>query len=155
MQAILIGVIGSGLEDKRLSQLAYETGKEIALREAILICGGLGGVMEAAARGAFDAGGITIGILPGSDKKTANPYIKIPIATNMGHARNAIIAQASDALVAVGGSYGTLSEISLALKMEKPVAAINPPVNIKGLKTARTPKEAVEYIFSRLNNKAQ
>lgn len=147
----VIGVIGGGRVGKSESKMAYEVGKLVALRGAILVCGGLGGVMEAAAKGATEADGMTVGILPGPDKNSANPYIKIPIATNMGHARNAIIAQASDGLIAVGGSYGTVSEMALALKMGKPVVALNPPCNLPNLRTAETPSQAVEMLFSKIS----
>ncbi len=148
---ILIGVVGAGrVIDDSIISLAYNVGKIIARRGAILICGGLAGVMEAAAKGAVEAKGITVGLLPGNDKKSANPYIQIPIATNLGHARNAIIAQASDGLISVGGSYGTLSEISLALKMGKPVVALRPPVEIPGVEVCESPEDAVECLFRKL-----
>ncbi len=149
----LIGVVGAGrVTDDSIILLAYNVGRIIARRGAVLICGGLAGVMEAAARGAVEEGGITVGLLPGDDKGYANPYIRIPIATNLGHARNVIIAQASDGLISVGGSYGTLSEVSLALKMGKPVVALNPPVKIPGMEIRKDPEEAVEYLFQRLKS---
>lgn len=147
MKTVIIGVIGAGECRKSWCEWAEEVGKRIAIRGAVLICGGLGGVMEAAAKGARSEGGITVGILPGPSKEDANPFISIPVATNMGHARNAIIAQAADGLIAVGGSFGTLSEIALALKMKKPVVALDPPVEIPGIVKANLPAEAVELIF--------
>lgn len=144
---VIIGVVGAGECRRQWCEWAEEVGKGIARLGAVLVCGGLGGVMEAAARGARNEGGITVGILPGSRKNSANPFIEIPIATNMGHARNAIIAQSADGLIAVGGGFGTLSEIALALKMGKPVVALDPPVKIPGVIEARYPAEAVELVF--------
>lgn len=146
-RVVLVGVIGAGVCDGQGCEFAEEIGKEIARAGAVLICGGLGGVMEAAARGAQSAGGITVGILPGARKEDANLSIYIPIATNMGHARNAIIAQAADGLVAVGGGFGTISEIALGLKMGKPVVALDPPVDILGLVNVSSPREAVRFII--------
>jgi len=144
-----IGVIGSGICNNGISNpsicdLAKEVGKHIAKNGAILICGGRGGVMEAAAFGAKESGGITVGILPGEHHSDANPYIDIAITTAMGHARNTIIAQSSSVLIAVGGRYGTLSEIALALSMEKPVVVIASKWEIDGVYIAKTPKDAVD-----------
>jgi uncharacterized protein (TIGR00725 family) len=119
-----IAVIGASVCDKETGQTAYEVGKEIANSGHVLICGGLTGVMELAAKGASETGGLTIGILPGVSKKEANPYIKIPIATGLGEARNAVIVRTADVLIAVGGEFGTLSEIALGLKMGKKVIGI-------------------------------
>jgi hypothetical protein len=120
----VIAVIGAGGCTPSEAEHALQVGREIARRGAILICGGLGGCMAEAARGAKEAGGITIGIIPTYDKPTANEFIDIVIATGMGHARNAIIVATADAAIAVGGSYGTLSEIALARKMGKPVVSL-------------------------------
>jgi uncharacterized protein (TIGR00725 family) len=122
--AVFIGVIGGSEADAETSSLAEQVGREIARRGHVLVCGGLSGVMEAAARGARAEGGPTVGILPTSRRSDANPYIDVAIATDMGHARNAIIANTSDALIAVGGSYGTLSEICFGLKLGKPVVSL-------------------------------
>jgi uncharacterized protein (TIGR00725 family) len=103
--------------------------------------------MEAAARGAKAAGGLTIGILPGECADDANPHIDIPIATDMGHARNVLNVRAADAVVGVGGSFGTVSEIALALKIGVPVVVIAPPVKLKGLVEADSPEDAVERAF--------
>jgi uncharacterized protein (TIGR00725 family) len=121
---MFIGVIGGTEAGEEIYGLAREVGREIARRGHVLVCGGLSGVMEAAARGAGEEGGLTIGILPTGRRADANPHIDIAIATDMGHARNAIIANTSDALIAVGGSYGTLSEISFGLKLGKRVASL-------------------------------
>ena len=115
---IYIGVIGDGKCSEEVARAAYEVGRGIGKRGAILICGGRGGVMEAAARGAKSAGGLTVGILPGISQQEANPYIDIAIATGMGEARNVIIARSCGALIAVEGMYGTLSEIALAAGLE-------------------------------------
>ncbi|MBU2559538.1 TIGR00725 family protein [archaeon] len=143
-----IAVIGAGTASGETRRLAEDLGREIAAKGAILICGGLGGVMEAAARGAKEGGGTTVGILPGNDKSGANDYIDIKIVTAMSHARNAIIAHTADALIAVGGQYGTLCEIALGLKLKKRVIVLvgakNPFTDVKGIKLAKTPKEAVE-----------
>ena len=120
----VIAVCGAGSGAPELMSLAEEVGRALASAGAVLVCGGLGGVMEAAARGARSAGGLTLGILPGPDPEDANPWIQLAVATDMGHARNAIIVRTADALIAVGGEYGTLSEIALALKMRKPVVAL-------------------------------
>ncbi len=148
---MLIGVIGAGECDAFLAKKAERVGEEIAKRGGVLICGGLGGVMEAAAKGAKSQGGLTIGILPTSNKKDANPYIDIAICTGMGHARNAIIALTSDVLIAVGGEYGTLSEIALGLKAGKPVISLG-GWNIKGILTAKNAEEAVKIAFSFQNS---
>ena len=111
-----IAVIGgSDCSDEEL-KTAEEVGRLIAQKGAVLVCGGLGGVMAAACKGADNAGGTTVGILPGPDRKSANPHVTIPIATNMGEARNAVVVRSADVIIAVGGGYGTLSEIGLALR---------------------------------------
>lgn len=110
----VIAVCGASACDATLAHQAEEVGRQIALAGALLICGGLGGVMEAACRGAAGAGGMTVGILPGSDPASANPAVQLAIPTGMGHARNVIIVQSASVVIAVGGLYGTLSEIALA-----------------------------------------
>jgi uncharacterized protein (TIGR00725 family) len=119
-----IGVMGPALCLPEVYKLAQEVGFLIGKKEALLICGGRGGVMEAAARGAREAGGITIGILPGASADEANAYIDIPIVTDLGNARNAINVLTSQAIIAIHGSYGTLSEIALALKCHTPVVGL-------------------------------
>jgi uncharacterized protein (TIGR00725 family) len=120
----IIAVCGAGRCDTTLDALAEEVGRRIADANALLICGGLGGVMAAACRGACAAGGTTIGILPGSDTLVANPDVRIPIATDMGEARNVIIVHTADAVIAIGGEYGTLSEIALARKAGRTVVGL-------------------------------
>jgi uncharacterized protein (TIGR00725 family) len=119
-----IGVIGGGTCSAEIYEIAQEVGGEIAQNGFSLVCGGLGGVMEAACRGAREAGGVTIGILPTANKGDANPYCDIVIPTGLGHARNILVVHASDALVAVDGEAGTLSEIAIALKVGKPIVGI-------------------------------
>lgn len=144
-----IGVIGASICDERLYSIAYEVGKLIADKKWILINGGLGGVMEASSRGAAENNGIVIGILPG-DKHEANPYVKIKIATKMHHARNMIIVYSSDALIAIGGGYGTISEMAIALKENKLVVAIEPKIKLEGLRFAKDAMSAIEIIENEL-----
>jgi uncharacterized protein (TIGR00725 family) len=145
-----IGVIGAGSCSATVAELACDVGREIARNHAVLVCGGMGGVMAAAARGAKELGGYTVGILPGPDIGQANEYIDFPIATNMSHARNAIIVRTSEVLISVGGSYGTLSEMALALKIGKGVVALRPQFNVPGLRIAATPGEAVKEALALL-----
>lgn len=152
VQPPIIAVVGAGSCDVQLERLAFEVGREIARRGAVVVCGGLGGVMEAAARGAKEAGGWTVGILPGSSTTTANPYIDFPVATNMGQARNAIIVHTADVLIAVAGEYGTLSEIAMALKIGKKVVALQPNFSVPGLVTADDPREAVDRAWAFLQS---
>jgi uncharacterized protein (TIGR00725 family) len=147
----IIAVIGAGQCESSIYQLALEVGEEIAKRGAILVCGGLGGVMEAAAKGASMAAGLTVGILPGPSRNSANPYIKIPIATDMGQARNVIIAHTADGLVAVSGGAGTLSEIGHALKVGKPIVGLKTIPNLRGVNYVDTAQEAIARIFELLN----
>ena len=119
-----IGVIGGATCSAEIYGIAREVGGEVARNGFSLVCGGLGGVMEAACRGAKEAGGITIGIIPTADKRDANPYCDLIIPTGLGHARNVLVVYASDALVAVDGETGTLSEIAIALKVGKPIVGI-------------------------------
>jgi uncharacterized protein (TIGR00725 family) len=119
-----IGVMGPALCLPEVYNLAREVGFLIGRKGAILICGGRTGVMEASARGAREAGGLTVGILPGASANEANPYIDIPIVTDLGNARNAINVLTSQVIIAIHGSYGTLSEIALALKCHTPVVGL-------------------------------
>ena len=137
-----IGVIGAGECDVELGILAEAAGRGIAEADSILVCGGMGGVMEAACRGAKAAGGLTIGILPGQDRSGANSYVDFAVATGINEARNLAIIRTADALIAVGGSYGTLSEIGFALKAGKKVVGLR-SWDIKGIVPAATAEEAV------------
>lgn len=120
----IVGVIGGGDVSTEVGELAKDVGRRIAEGGAVLLCGGRGGVMEMACKGAKVAGGLTVGILPTADPDDANPYVDVRIPTGMGFARNAIIAVASDALIAIGGRYGTLSEIAHALNLGKKVIGL-------------------------------
>lgn len=138
-----LSVIGSGSdEDPR----AEEVGRLLAERGCVLVCGGLGGVMAAAARGAKGAGGTTIGILPGQSRRDANPWIDHVIVTGIGHARNLAVVASGDAVIAVAGEWGTLAEIGLARKLGRPVVVLEPgwAVAGEGVERAATPSEAVE-----------
>jgi uncharacterized protein (TIGR00725 family) len=119
-----IAVIGPGRASEAEAADAEAVGRALATGGAVVVCGGLGGVMEAACRGAKAAGGTTVGILPGPDRAAANAWVDVAVATGLGEARNALVVRAADALVAVGGEYGTLSEIALALKAAKPVVGL-------------------------------
>jgi len=121
---LFIAVIGGSDCSEEEARLAEEVGAELARRGATLICGGLDGVMEAACRGAASQGGMTVGILPGNSRKDANPHVRIPIVTGMGYTRNAIVAKSGQAAIAIGGSYGTLSEIAYALQNNVPVIGL-------------------------------
>ncbi|MBI2830615.1 MAG: TIGR00725 family protein [Chloroflexi bacterium] len=123
-QKKFIAVIGSGECPPEIANLAEEVGRELAKQDAVLVCGGLGGVMEAACKGASQAGGLTIGVIPGNRRADANPYVQIPIVTGMGEARNVIVVKSAQAVIAVDGSYGTLSEIGHALRLNLPVIGL-------------------------------
>jgi uncharacterized protein (TIGR00725 family) len=144
----LIGVIGSGNCSENARMMAYDVGKGIAEAEYPLICGGLGGVMEAACQGAFDNGGLTIGILPGDDVNMANPYVMIPVATGMGFARNAIIVKSASVLIAVEGGPGTLSEVAFAIQFGVPVISLNSFDVSPDLIQVQTPERALEVAFA-------
>ncbi|MBN1757973.1 MAG: TIGR00725 family protein [Chitinispirillaceae bacterium] len=132
-QRICIGVIGGNEVDKANYDIAYELGTHIAGRGAVLICGGLGGIMEAVSKGVADSEGTAIGILPGSDKTSANPYVSIALPTGMGIARNTLVVQMADVLIAFPGSYGTLSEIAFALALGKTVVYLPGAWDLKKL----------------------
>lgn len=144
-----IGVMGPGSCSPALYALAREVGYLIAREKAILVCGGHGGVMEASARGAKEGGGITVGILPDDSADAANPFIDIPIVTGIGIARNAINALTSQSIIAIGGSFGTLSEIALALKCGTPVIGLETWDAVSGdgerlqIRLARSAEDAV------------
>jgi uncharacterized protein (TIGR00725 family) len=133
-----IAVIGSSDPDPSLIILAKDVGRIIAARGGVLICGGLGGVMEGAASGAKEKGGLTIGILPGYDRGAANSFIDIAVPTGLGHARNILVVASGDVIVALPGSHGTLSEISMALKLQKPVIAFKAWAGITGVRRVDT-----------------
>lgn len=146
-----IGVIGEGVCSRRVAALAERVRRAVAGVGAVLLCGGLGGVMEAASRGAAQAGGLVVGLLPGFEARDANRWVRVPIVTGMDQARNVILVLSSDAVIAVGGRYGTLSEIALALKLGRPVVGLGtwrlaqPEGGRVPLRSARTPEEAVAH----------
>jgi uncharacterized protein (TIGR00725 family) len=144
----IIGVIGGSDCSPEIYELAREVGAEIARRGAGLICGGLFGVMEAACRGAKEHGGFTIGILPGNSKAEANAFVDLKIVTGLHHARNVIIAQTADALIAIDGAYGTLSEIAFGLNFGKPVIGLRADFQIAGMHQAQSAAEAVALALS-------
>ncbi|MFA5771574.1 MAG: TIGR00725 family protein [Thermoplasmata archaeon] len=148
---MIIGVIGGASCSDEIYKIAEEVGKKIAENGATLICGGLTGVMEAVCKGAKSAGGITIGILPGTSKKDANRYVDIPIATGISFARNTIIVRTADVCIAVDGRYGTLSEIAFGLNVGTPIIALKTwdipsagTVDKNLFIVAKTPEEAVK-----------
>ena len=123
-ERVYVSVIGAADADAPALTAAEEVGRELARRGAVLVCGGRGGVMEAACRGARAGGGMTVGILPDGDRRNANEYVEIAIPTGMGELRNGLVARAGDAVIAVGGEFGTLSEIGFALKLGRPVVGL-------------------------------
>ncbi|MCH7745584.1 MAG: TIGR00725 family protein, partial [Chloroflexi bacterium] len=151
---LIISVIGAGNAAPDVAILAEQVGRELALRGITVACGGLGGVMEAACRGAKSAGGTTIGILPGIDPEDANQWVDIPICTGLGHARNVIVVRTGRAVIAVGGAYGTLSEIGHALTENIPVVGLNTwtiarnGVEDESIVRADNPADAVEKAVS-------
>ena len=152
-QPYRIGVIGAAECFQDIGQVAEEVGRLVAGRGAILVCGGLGGVMEAAARGAKGIGGTTVGILPGIDARQANPYIDIPVITGMGEARNVIIVRTADAVIAVAGGPGTLSEIAFCLKLGVPVVGLHTWNVDPSMFRAESAAEAVEVAFRLIEKK--
>jgi uncharacterized protein (TIGR00725 family) len=138
-----VAVVGPGDAPPDEIEAAEAVGRALAGQGAVVVCGGLGGAMEAACRGAKQAGGTTVGILPGLDRSAANQWLDIAIATGLGEARNALVVRAADALIAVAGGYGTLSEIALALKAGKPVTGLG-SWEIVGVQTVADAEAAVE-----------
>jgi len=145
-QRTRVAVIGGSRPGKQALEQAFEVGRLLGERGAVLVCGGLGGVMEAAARGARAAGGLTVGILPGADVRDANPSIDIPVATGLGYTRNSLVVMNADALIAVDGEYGTLSEIAYGLIYGKKVIGLG-TWDVKGVVPARDPADAVKLVL--------
>lgn len=152
-RGIQIGVLGASSCGPEIEEMAYEVGKEIARQGAVLLCGGLGGVMEAAARGAKDAGGLTVGILPGASASEANPHIDLRIVTDMGHARNVVLVRSADAVIAVAGGFGTLSEIAIARKIGVPCIGLHTWNLDLGVVEADEPGQAVRYALERIQER--
>lgn len=151
----VVAVIGAGDAPRAVCELAFEVGREIARRGAVLINGGRTGVMESAAAGAHEAGGHTIGILPGSDRGAANRHIEFAIATGIGEARNAVIVASADAIIALAGEGGTLAEIGFAKKFGKPIVALDSWQEIDSLNRAATPADAVALALKLASSKSR
>jgi hypothetical protein len=154
-RTIFFGVIGAGKTSQKIRNMAEEIGKEIAEIGGVLVCGGLGGVMEGAAKGAKEEGGVTIGILPGEDKAEANPYIDYPIVTGFGEARNLVVIRTADVIIALPGKYGTLSELSFALKLGKPVVGINTWSISDRIRMVKKAKDAVKAALEELEKNVE
>jgi uncharacterized protein (TIGR00725 family) len=143
-----VAVVGPGRASEEQARLAEDVGRRLGEAGAVVVCGGLGGVMEASCRGVKEGGGTTLGLLPGSDRAQANAYVDIAVATGLGEARNALVVRAADVLIAVAGEYGTLSEIALALKTGTPVVGLA-TWDIDGIVAASSPAEAVGLALER------
>ena len=142
-----VAVVGSGTATGELYEQAWEVGRLVAERGGTVVCGGLSGIMEAAARGAAEAGGTAIGILPDEDRRRANEYLTYSITTGMGHARNLAVVCSGDVVIALNGEYGTLSEIGLARKVGRPVVSLESWELPGHVVVASSPEEAVETVF--------
>jgi uncharacterized protein (TIGR00725 family) len=155
-----IAVVGTSDPSPELYATAEEVGRRLAKAGATVVCGGLGGVMEAVCRGASQAGGRTVGILPGPDRGAANAFVDLAIATGLGEARNALVARAGDAMIAVGGGYGTLAEVALALRAGTAVVGLDTweltlagrPV--EAVMPAASPEEAVRLVLAAVHGEA-
>ncbi|MFL5884251.1 MAG: TIGR00725 family protein [Thermoleophilaceae bacterium] len=143
-----VAVVGPGRASEEQARLAEDVGRRLGEAGAVVVCGGLGGVMEASCRGVKEGGGTTLGLLPGSDRAQANAHVDIAVATGLGEARNALVVRAADVLIAVAGEYGTLSEIALALKTGTPVVGLG-TWDIDGIVPASSPAEAVDLALER------
>jgi uncharacterized protein (TIGR00725 family) len=146
---IRIAVIGGSRPGRQAADAAFEVGRLIARAGAVVVCGGLGGVMEAACRGAREEGGFAIGILPGASPADANPWVDVAVATGLGYTRNALVVMNADAVVAVDGEYGTLSEIAYGKIHGKKVVGLG-TWDVKGVAAAATPEEAVRLALEGL-----
>ena len=142
-----VAVVGSGTATGKLYEQAREVGRLVAERSGIVVCGGLSGVMEAAARGATEAGGVAIGVLPDEHRRRQNQYLSYSVATGVGQARNLAVVCSGDVVIAVGGEYGTLSEIGLARKVGRSVVVLEGWDLGDHVTVARSPEEAVEATF--------
>ncbi|MFH1679127.1 MAG: TIGR00725 family protein [Candidatus Eisenbacteria bacterium] len=145
-----IGVIGAGMCNETVAAKAERVGRLLAGRGAVLVCGGMGGVMEAAARGARAEGGITVGILPGSDPAGGNDFLTVRVATGFGDGRNLLIPQSCDGVIAIAGAYGTLAEIAFARKLGVPLVGISTWELDGSFPVVDDPEEAVDLLFGRL-----
>lgn len=148
-----VSVIGGGTATEAETEATERVGELLGEGGHVLVCGGLGGVMGAACRGAKRAGGTTIGILPGEDRTAANPAVDVPIATGLGHARNGLVVMNGDAVIAIDGGPGTLSEIGFAGVFDRPIAGLWTH-DVPGVEAVETPREAVAYVESATRNDA-
>jgi len=153
MKRMQIGVVGGRDVSKDILDLAFSVGREIARRDAVLICGGMSGVMESACKGAKEEGGLTVGLLPTNNSADANPFIDILIPTGIGLARNVLVVNAADGIIAIGGRYGTLTEMAFAKQMEKPLVSLKSWEFEDSYPQAQTPREAVKGLFQQLEKK--
>ena len=140
-----VAVVGSGREHEARAE---EVGRLLAERGCTVVTGGLGEVMAAAARGAKSAGGTTIGILPGEQRHEGNEWLDHEVVTGIGHARNVAVAASGDAVIAIGGSWGTLAEVAFAMRLGRPVVILEPGLEVEGVPRAASPEEAVELALS-------
>lgn len=150
---VQIGVVGASEPLPRECEWAEEVGRELARRGIVVLCGGLGGVMEAAAKGVVSGGGIAVGILPGPDRSEANAFVRVTVATDMGHARNIILVRSCDGLIAIGGGYGTLSEIAIALKTGIPVVSLGSWEAGLPVIVAQDPQDAVRLVLRAISRR--
>jgi hypothetical protein len=148
---IRIAVIGGSRPGRQALDMALEVGRLIVRSGAVVVCGGLGGVMEAASRGAREEGGLVVGILPGNSPADANPWVDIPIATGLGYTRNSLVVMNADAIIAVDGEYGTLSEIAYGLIQGKKVVGLR-TWDVRGVTVAETAEEAVRLALEGLSS---
>jgi uncharacterized protein (TIGR00725 family) len=146
-----VSVIGGSRVDEATAEQARAVGRLLAERGYVVVCGGLGGVMEAVCAGASEAGGETVGILPTADRRDANEYVDTAVATGLGHARNAMVVMNGDAVVAVDGGAGTLSELGFASVFDRPVAGLDTH-DVAGVEAVDTPEEAVDYVAAALED---
>jgi hypothetical protein len=145
-----IGIIGAGISTAELDERAWRVGALVAGAGAVLVCGGRGGVMAAASRGARESGGLVVGFLPGERPDDGNPWLTLPLATGLGEARNLLVVAASEALVVMGGNWGTVSEIAFAGKLGRPTIVLDPPsVGALGLPSADGAEDAVRWALER------
>lgn len=151
-----VAVVGAGVASPEEERSAEAVGRLLAEAGCLLVCGGLGGVMAAACKGAKQAGGRTIGVLPGNTRAEANPWVDVAIPTGMGEARNLLVVRASDAVIAIGGEFGTLSEIALALKLGRPVVGLSTwtitrdALSVDPILRASAPEDAVRLVLERI-----
>ena len=143
----MVGVVGAGDATPAQADAAFAVGVELGRRGCVVVTGGLGGVMAAASRGASSAGAVVVGLLPGLDRSAANEWVGVPIPTGMGELRNGLIVRAADGLIAVGGEYGTLSEVALGLRAGKRVVGLGFSFDVPGVEPASSPAEAVALLL--------